>query len=108
MYRVNAERSQEKNDRNARMQRCTKVTCATHARRKSSRGIATHSHLFSYHAVSAARTVSGNACLRLRLDCAPRICAELSAIYNERRFYSAQCFRQRVQGAQLWPVRMML
>src|SRR5208282_5935788 len=36
MYRVNAERSQEKNDQNGRMQCCTKVTCATRTRKKSS------------------------------------------------------------------------
>src|SRR5208282_3402610 len=35
MYRVNAERSQEKNDGNGCVQRCTKVTCATRTRRKS-------------------------------------------------------------------------
>src|SRR5208282_1902806 len=34
MYRVNAERSQEKNDRCRRTQRCTKVTCATRTREK--------------------------------------------------------------------------
>src|ERR1022692_1933401 len=34
MYIVNAERSQEKNDRNGRMQCRTKVTCATRARKK--------------------------------------------------------------------------
>src|ERR1700687_3571598 len=47
MYRVNAERSQEKNDRNERMHRRTKVTCATRARRKSARDIATHCSAFS-------------------------------------------------------------
>jgi hypothetical protein len=35
MYRVNAELSQEKNEQSGRMQRCTKVTCATRAQKKT-------------------------------------------------------------------------
>src|ERR1700687_1510716 len=61
MYRVNAERSQEKNDHNERVHRCTKVTCATRARRKSSRDITTHSAAISHHVVSAARAFQKNA-----------------------------------------------
>src|ERR1700688_656817 len=61
MYRVNAERSQEKNDRNERMHRRTKVTCATRARRKSARDIATHCSAFSARVVSAARVLQKNA-----------------------------------------------
>src|ERR1700693_1525578 len=61
MYRANTERSQEKNDRNERTHRCTKVTCATRTRRKSSRDITTRSDVLPHHAVSAARVSQKNA-----------------------------------------------
>src|SRR6266478_6920175 len=61
MYRVNAERSQEKNDRNESMQRSTKVTCATRTRRKSSRDITTHSAVVPDRVVSSARAFQKNA-----------------------------------------------
>src|ERR1019366_5427997 len=104
MYRVNAERSQEKNDRNGRMQRCTKVTCATRTRRKSSRDITIPSRVFSHHVVPAGRTLQKDASLRDRRDCTSRTFAKLSAIYNKRRLSSDEL----LEGAQLWPVRMML
>src|SRR6266404_1829171 len=85
MYRVNAERSQEKNDRNESMHRCTKVTCATRARRKSSSDITTHSPVISHHVVCVARVSKGRS-LRFRCDGAARTFAKLFAIYNERRF----------------------
>src|ERR1019366_6169610 len=89
MYRVNAERSQEKNDRNGRVKRCTKVTCATRSRRKSSRDITTGFHLFSPHVVSAARfQPNASSSLRCRRDCASRKFAKLATIYEERRFSS--------------------
>src|ERR1039458_9680566 len=100
MYRVNAERSQEKNDRNGRMQCCTKVTCATRTRRKSSRDITAHSRLFSHHVVSAARTFQSDASPRCRRGCAPQIFAKLSNVYNERRF----CSGALREGGRLWPV----
>jgi len=86
MYRVNAERSQEKNDRNGRMQRRTKVTCATRTRRKSSRDITTYSVV--------VRITLGLPLARFKrtLAAMPGVIARrepfamLSAIYNERRF----------------------
>src|SRR5437899_187094 len=98
MYRVNAERSQEKNDRNESMHRCTKVTCATLARRKSSPDITTHSLVISHHVVFAAPVFQRTPSAMLA-GCAARTFAKLSAIYNERRFSATMLEEARLKSA---------
>src|SRR5258708_18072672 len=98
MYRVNAERSQEKNDRNGRMQRRTKVTCATRTRRKK----------FACHHNSLCCVPPSGWVCRSRVskrtlavmpgDCTARTFAKASAIYNERRFSVTMLERARLKS----------
>src|SRR5271156_3339086 len=88
MYRVNAERSQEKNDRIRRTQRCTKVTLHDAHAKKSSHHITIHAHLRSDSAAVATHAFRTSASTRRRSHCAPRIFGKVLAIYNGRRFCS--------------------
>src|SRR5579859_2019364 len=108
MYRVNAERSQEKNDRKRETAWHTKVTDATRARKNVGVTPSRAPHLFSDRALSIARTVQMNGCLPFQLDRAPRIFAPLFAIYNQRGFQSAHCWKECATGAQSWRVLMRL
>src|SRR5450631_12875 len=78
------------------------------AREKRFGDIATHSQLFSHRGVCLSLSRFRKAALRCRRDCASRTFARLSAIYNERRLCDDALLKERVQGAQPWPDRMML
>src|SRR5664279_5465471 len=97
MYRVNAERSQEKNDQNGCTQQRTKVTCATCTRRKSSADTTTHSRVFCHRVVSAARTSSESFATKPGVIAASRTSAKLCAIYNEIRFCNDALLKERVK-----------
>src|ERR1700674_1048498 len=111
MYRVNAERSQEKNDRNERMHRRTKVTGAACTLRKSSRDITTYSAwspialcppLARFKRTLAAMP-GGIARREPSRSFAPSIMRD-----DFQRRSLERTSLQSVQGAQPWPVRMML
>jgi hypothetical protein len=80
---------------------------ARHAREKSSRHLATYSQVFFRQVEIPRERLRRNASLRARRDYVLRTFAKVHAIYNERRFLKARFLTERLEGAHLWPVRMM-
>jgi hypothetical protein len=81
MYRVNAERSQEKNDRNRRTQRSTKVTCATRMQKKFASHRESHTLVLLFRCFRRNRSLSNNP-VRQRQGLVSRTFAMFAAIYN--------------------------
>src|SRR5208282_161222 len=98
MYRVNAERSQEKNDRSGGMQRCTKVTCATRTRKNSP---ISQLHLLFLHPVVSATRV----CFKRTLRCDAGVIARRESWRSFSRstmrddFAALRCLKERLQRA---------